>query len=182
MFKTVKKFDVAVEKVAQWLLVFCILGMLSMSVLNIVLRWFQSHILWFEPFVRYLVFFSAFLGGVVATGKRTHIGIDIVGKFFESKRNWQAHRWVGRIIDLISLVVLVFLTSACIDFVHEEAQYGRADVFIGIHAKYLAAIIPFGFGLIAVRFFNNIILSFSSEYQFKTEEEIEEIESKAGEA
>ncbi len=158
MFKAIKNFDIAVEKIAQWLLVICILGMLSMSVLNIVLRWFQSHILWFEPFVRYLVFFSAFLGGAIATGKRSHIGIDIVGKFFESKKNWKTHRWVGRIIDLISLTVLIVLTNACIDFVYEEAKYGRADVFIGVHAKYLAAIIPFGFGLIAVRFFNNIIL------------------------
>lgn len=181
MFEIVKKFDLAIEKVAQYLLVVCILGMLSMSVLNIVLRWFQSHILWFEPFVRYLVFFSAFLGGVIATGKRTHIGIDIVGKYFESQKNWKAHRWVGRIIDLISLVVLVVLFDACLDFVAEEAKYGRANVFIGVHAKYLAAIIPLGFGLIAVRFFNNIILSFSSKYQFKTDDELEEIAQKGEE-
>ncbi|MAF77192.1 MAG: hypothetical protein CME63_14275 [Halobacteriovoraceae bacterium] len=182
MFGFVKKFDLAIEKVAQYLLVVCILGMLGMSVLNIVLRWFQSHILWFEPFVRYLVFFSAFLGGVIATGKRTHIGIDIVGKYFEAKQNWKAHRWVGRIIDLISLLVLIVLTDACMDFVAEEAKYGRENVFIGIHAKYLAAIIPFGFGLIAVRFFNNIILSFSSQFQFKTDEELEQLNESMGEA
>lgn len=182
MFGYVKKFDLAIEKVAQYLLVVCILGMLGMSVLNIVLRWFQSHILWFEPFVRYLVFFSAFLGGVIATGKRTHIGIDIVGKYFEAKQNWKAHRWVGRIIDLISLLVLIVLTDACMDFVAEEAKYGRENVFIGIHAKYLAAIIPFGFGLIAVRFFNNIILSFSSQFQFKTDEELEQLNESIGEA
>lgn len=182
MFGYVKKFDLAIEKVAQYLLVVCILGMLGMSVLNIVLRWFQSHILWFEPFVRYLVFFSAFLGGVIATGKRTHIGIDIVGKYFEAKQNWKAHRWVGRIIDLISLLVLIVLTDACMDFVAEEAKYGRENVFIGIHAKYLAAIIPFGFGLIAVRFFNNIILSFSSQFQFKTDEELEQLNESMGEA
>lgn len=182
MFGFVKKFDLAIEKVAQYLLVVCILGMLGMSVLNIVLRWFQSHILWFEPFVRYLVFFSAFLGGVIATGKRTHIGIDIVGKYFEAKQNWKAHRWVGRIIDLISLLVLIVLTDACMDFVAEEAKYGRENVFIGIHAKYLAAIIPFGFGLIAVRFFNNIILSFSSQFQFKTDEELEQLNQRMGEA
>ncbi len=181
MFEIVKKFDLAIEKIAQYLLVICILGMLGMSVLNIVLRWFEAHILWLEPFVRYLVFFSAFLGGVIATGKRTHIGIDIVGKYFESKKNWQAHRWVGRVIDLISLAVLVVLFDACLDFVAEEAKYGRADVFIGVHAKYLAAIIPLGFGLIAVRFLNNIILSFSSKYQFRTEDELDEMKEKGEE-
>lgn len=182
MFEIVKKFDLAIEKIAQYLLVVCILGMLGMSVLNIVLRWFEAHILWFEPFVRYLVFFSAFLGGVIATGKRTHIGIDIVGKYFESKKNWKAHRWVGRIIDVVSLTVLVFLFNACLDFVAEEAKYGRSDVFIGIHAKYLAAIIPLGFGLIAIRFFNGIILSFSEKYQFKTDDELEELQHTIEEA
>jgi len=182
MFEIVKKFDLVIEKAAQYLLVSCILGMLGMSVLNIVLRWFQANILWFEPFVRYLVFFSAFLGGVIATGNRTHIGIDIVGKYFESRKNWKAHRWVGRIIDSISLSVLIFLFKACLDFVVEEAKYGRADVFIGIHAKYLAAIIPLGFGLIAIRFFNGIILSFSSKYQYKTDEELEEFKHTVEEA
>lgn len=142
-----------------------------MTVSNIVLRWFDAHILWFEPGVRYLVFMSAFLGGTIATGKRSHIGIDLIGKYFETKKMGKAHRWVGRIIDVISFVVLIYLTKACVDFVGEEAKYGRPDVFLGIHAKYLAAIIPFGFSLICYRFLNNFILSFSEKYQFKIEVE-----------
>lgn len=168
-FKVIYSLDKAVEKITTGILVFCVLGMLLMTVSNIVLRWFDSHVLWFEPAVRYLVFISAFLGGTIATGKRTHIGIDLIGKYFETKKMWKAHRWVGRIIDIISFVVLIYLTKACIDFVAEEAKYGRADVFIGIHAKYLASIIPIGFGLICYRFFNNFVLSFSDKYQFKIE-------------
>lgn len=174
IFKVFHTFDKTVEKIATGLLVFCVLGMLFMSVSNIVLRWFDSHVLWFEPAVRYLVFFSAFLGGAIATGKRSHIGIDIIGKYLEAKKLFDAHRWVARIIDLASLIVLFYLTKACVDFVGEEAKYGRKDVFIGIHAKYLAMIMPFGFGIIALRFFNNIILSFSETYRFKIEEEGEE--------
>lgn len=170
-FKVVHSFDRAIEKFSTVLLVFCVMGMLLMSVSNIVLRWFDSHVLWFEPAVRYLVFLSAFLGGAIATGKRTHIGIDIIGKYLESKELWDAQRWVGRIIDVASVIVLFYLTSACIDFVSEEAKYGRKDVFIGIHAKYLAMVIPFGFGIICVRFFNGIILSFSKTYRFKLESE-----------
>jgi len=170
-FKFFYTLDKLVEKIATGALVFCVMGMLIMSILNIVLRWFDSHVLWFEPCVRYMVFFSAFLGGTIATGKRTHIGIDLIGKYFETKKMWTAHRWVGRFVDLVSLVVLIFLTSACVDFVYEEAKYGRANVFAGIHAKYLAAIIPIGFAMIGYRFFNNIILSFSKEYRFKVEED-----------
>ncbi len=171
VFKIVHTIDDFTEKVVTVLLVTCVFGMLGMSISNIVLRWFDSHILWFEPAVRYLVFLSAFLGGALATGKRTHIGIDLIGKYLESTKNWKAHRWVCRLIDLVSLIVLVVLTDACIDFVAEEAKYGRANVFIGLHAKHLASIIPFGFGIIAFRFFNNIILSFSKDYGLKYEEE-----------
>ena len=170
-FKVIHSLDKAVEKVITWLLVATVLSMLFMSVSNIVLRWFDAHILWFEPAVRYLVFIAAFLGGAIATGKRTHIGIDLIGKYFESKQMWEAHRWVGRIIDIAAVIVLFYLTRACIDFVGEEAKYGRANVFIGIHAKYLAAIIPTGFALILYRFVNNLILSFSSEYRFKADGE-----------
>lgn len=170
-FKIIYTLDKYVEKLVTGLLVFTVMGMLFMSVSNIVLRWFDAHILWFEPAVRYLVFIAAFLGGAVATGKRTHIGIDLIGKYFESKKMWTAHRWVGRIIDIACIVVLFYLTRACIDFVGEEAKYGRANVFIGIHAKYLAAIIPCGFALIFYRFINNLILSFSKEYRFKVEGE-----------
>lgn len=172
-FKVIYTLDKYVEKFITGLLVFTVMAMLFMSVSNIVLRWFDAHVLWFEPAVRYLVFIAAFLGGAIATGKRTHIGIDLIGKYFESKQMWQAHRWVGRIIDIAAIVVLFYLTRACIDFVGEEAKYGRANVFIGIHAKYLAAIIPAGFAMIFYRFVNNFILSFSETYRFKVESELE---------
>ncbi len=172
-FKIIHTLDKFVEKAVTALLVATVMAMLFMSVSNIVLRWFDAHILWFEPAVRYLVFIAAFLGGTIATGKRSHIGIDLIGKYFESKEMWEAHRWVARVIDIAAIVVLYFLTKACIDFVGEEAKYGRANVFIGIHAKYLAAIIPTGFALIFYRFINSLILSFSKEYRFKVESETE---------
>jgi len=166
LFKIVHKIDSLAEKGITALLVLSVFAMLGMSVSNIVLRWFDSHVLWFEPAVRYLVFICAFLGGAIATGKRTHIGIDLIGKYFEAKEMWEAHRWIGRIIDFASIIVLLYLTSACVDFVAEEAKYGRDNVFIGLHAKHLAAIIPFGFGIICFRFITNIILSFSKEFRF----------------
>lgn len=181
MFKFFHKFDLIIGKIAQHLLVLSILSMLGISVLSIILRWFNTNILWFEPLIRYLVFLSAFLGGTIATGRRTHIGIDLVGKFFESRKKWEAQRWVGRMTDLVSFLVLLVLIKACLDFVGEEAKYGRTNVFLHIHAKYLAAIIPFGFGLIALRFFNNIILSFSKEYQLKPESEVKILSKRGGE-
>ena len=158
------KVDNLIDRFSTNTLVLSVLAMLGLSVLNIVLRWFNAHVMWIEPSVRYLVVISAFLGGVIATGRRTHIAIDIIGKYFESKKMEGAHLWIKRATDLISLVTLFFLTGACINFVYEEAAYGKI-VFLGIHAKFLAMILPVGFGLMALRFFLHLLLSFTKEAQ-----------------
>lgn len=162
--KLFKSLDKLIELITTKTLVVCVLSMLFLSVLNIVLRWFNAHVMWIEPFVRYVVVLSAFLGGAIATGKRTHIGIDIVGKYFETKKMMVAHAWVKRITDIVSVAALIFLTKGCIDFVAQEAEYGRI-VFLGIHAKYLAMILPFGFGLMGLRFLLGFILSFDSKLE-----------------
>ncbi|MCP4912205.1 MAG: TRAP transporter small permease [Oligoflexia bacterium] len=162
MLKPFKMLDDAIEKFSSVLLITCVVGMLFFSVANIVLRWFGIGFMWIEPLVRHLVFLSAFLGGVLATGRKTHIGIDIIGKYLESKQNWVAHQWVGRAIALISFVSLAWLAQSSIGFVKVEAQYGKA-AFLGIHSKYLVSLIPFGFSLITYRFFFLLLKSFFEE-------------------
>ena len=157
--KLFKNLDNFIDKVATYVLVVCVLSMLFFSVSNIVLRWFNSHVMWIEPMVRYLVVISAFLGGVVATGRRAHIGIDIIGKYFENKKMHNAHLWVKRLTAIVSLVALCFLTYACIGFVKQEAMYGKI-IFLKIHAKYLAMILPIGFGLMGIRFLLSFLMTF----------------------
>lgn len=128
----------------------------------IALRWMHISFLWFDPLIRHLVFLSAFMGGVVATGRKTHIGIDIIGRYFESQKKKEASRWVERITSVTSLLTLALLTKFSLDFVSLEAKYGK-DVFLGIHSKFLVAIIPLGMSLMAYRFFHLFISSFSRE-------------------
>lgn len=159
--KPFELLDKWVEKFSSGLLIVSVFGMLILSVLTIVLRWFNISFLWFEPFVRHLVFLSAFLGGVLATGRKTHIGIDILGKYLESKKSKVMHEWVGRVISLASFITLIWLVKeSAIGFVEMEAEYGKPH-FLGIHSKYLVSIIPFGCSLIAYRFFYLFISSFS---------------------
>jgi len=157
----IRKIDTLLEKLTTSVLVAAVLSMLFLSVFNIVLRWFNAHVMWIEPFVRYLVVLSAFLGGVIATGKKSHIGIDIVAKYFENKKMLKAHRVTRRLVDIICIVVLFFLVKSCLGFVESEAEYGRV-VFLGIHAKYLAMILPIGFLLMGIRFLLSFFLSFES--------------------
>ena len=173
MLTIFKAIDKGIEKISSYALVASVLTMLVLAVLIIVLRWFSITFHWIEPFIRHLVFLCAFLGGVLATGKRTHIGIDIVGKFLESKQNWTALLWVQRIVSIACAVICFYLIKAGLDFVAVEAKYGK-DVFLGIHSKVLVAIIPFGFSLIGYRFFYIFLSSFGKDFIINPEELNEE--------
>ncbi|MFZ9000469.1 MAG: TRAP transporter small permease [Bacteriovoracaceae bacterium] len=157
-----QKIDQGVEKIAEYGLYVCVVGMIIFSVLTIVFRWVNYNILWFEPLVRHLVFLAAFLGGVLATGRHTHIGIDILGKFFENKKMYDAQKWVERVISLACTLTLIWLIKASYNFMVIEFEYGKEE-FLGIHSGFLVGIIPFGFLMIAIRFGFIFIDSFLKE-------------------
>lgn len=158
-----KKFfyliDHCIEKLASWGLVIAVFGMITFSVLTIVFRWVNYNVMWFDPFVRHLVFFATFLGGVIATGRRTHIGIDILGKYFEGKGMVKSQIFVTRLIAFASTVTLIWLIKASVQFAKVEFEFGKAE-FLNIHSGFMVSIIPFGLGLIAYRFFYIFLSSF----------------------
>ena len=160
MIKLFKIIDQSIEKLTVVLLVAGVAMMLIFALMTIVLRWFESSFLWLDPLVRHLVFLCTFLGGVMATGRGSHIGIDIVSKTLEvqGKENWLIP--MKRIISLVSFLTLLWLIQASYLFMTIELEYGRAS-FLGLHSGVLVGIIPAGFALIAYRFFYLFIASFS---------------------
>lgn len=160
--KALRLIDQIVEKLATWSLVVGVFTMLLFSVLAIVLRWFDTTFHWIEPFVRHLVFLCTFLGGVLATGRGTHIGIDIIGKYLESMKKDNALVWIKGIVTLTSFCTLVWMIQASYGFLLVELKYGK-PVFWGIESGFLVGIIPFGFALIAYRFFYQFLNLFAGE-------------------
>ncbi len=158
MVSIVKKLDCLTEYLTKKVLIVCVLSMLFLSVLNIFLRWFNMTLFWVEPLVRHLVFLSAFLGGALATGKRSHIGIDILHRWLENKKDSKFAKLILVLTTSVSIFTLLWLVYAGIEFMKVELQYGR-DVFWGIHSGVLVGIIPFGFGLICFRFIVILICS-----------------------
>ncbi len=157
--KVIRNIDSWLENVAIFLLVISVLAMLFFSSGSIVLRWFHYNLSWIDPFIRHLVFFSAFLGGVVATGRGTHIGIDLIGKFIESK-GWDVLRdFIRRLIMMASFFVLLWLIKAGIDFTRVEMEFSKKE-FWGIDSHFLVMLIPIGLSMIALRFLLIFILSF----------------------
>lgn len=165
--KLVRFLDTILEKGATFLLVISVLAMLFFSSGSIVLRWFQYNLTWIDPFIRHLVFFSAFLGGIIATGKGTHIGIDLVGKFIESRGWHNLRNFVSRFVMITSFLVLLWMIKAGVDFTKVEMEFSKKE-FWGIDSGYLVMLIPIGLTLLAVRFIFVFWLSFDEKAKGET--------------
>lgn len=144
-----KKIDFYIEEFsskALWLLTFLVL---FVSLLSIILRWIGVGFSWINPMLRHCVFMMIFLGGVLATGKNTHITINLLEKFSISDRVKNILKFFSH---FVSFLVLVILSYTALGLIKVEMQYGK-DVFWGIHSSFLVSIIPAGFLLMSYRFF-----------------------------
>ena len=162
IYKVLKGVDTLLEKLSLYALIVSILGMLLLTLLTIILRWFSLTYLWMDPLIRHLVFLSTFLGGVVATGSKQHIAIDIFYKMAEQKGKERLILFFQFLTSLVSCLTIIWLITAAVQFVGDAFKYEKV-VFLGIHRGFLVSIIPFGFGLIAYRFF---ILGFEALMKF----------------
>lgn len=157
MRKFVRFIDWVLEGFSRWSLIIILFGILLFAVSSIVLRWLGMSPSWIEPMVRHMVFLSAFLGGSLATSKRVHIKVDILTHLVDRSSS-KSLKWVHQnLISLFCFVTTLVLTCSAHDFFKVEQQYG-SDSFLGIHSSFLVAIIPFGMGLISLRFFNQLFL------------------------
>ena len=144
--------DLFIEKITSWLLILFVVMILLLSTSAIFLRWVHFSQMWIDPLVRHLVFFSSFLGGILATGKGTHIGIDLIGKMLESRNSVKLAKFIELLIAIVSVGTLIWLSVASVDFAKMELQYGK-EVFWGIKSGILVSVIPIGFACLAYRSF-----------------------------
>lgn len=156
--KIFRGLDLAIEKFSHWGLVISVALMLILTVLSIVLRWFNTTFMWIDPLVRHLVFLAAFLGGALATGRDEHIGIDVIPKILENKKMFALQRNFNRAIYLFSTFACIWLLISGYDFFKVEIQYGK-HTFLGLHSAVLVGIIPVGFSMMAYRFFYKFLAS-----------------------
>ena len=157
MERIIQTFDDVLEKFSRWGIVFSLFFILGFAVLSILLRWFGLSPSWLEPMIRHVVFLSAFFGGSLATSKGVHIKVDLLTHLVE-KSNSKVIKWMHRnLVAFFCLTTTVVLLKASYDFFLVEREFGSV-AFLHIHSSYLVGIIPFGMGLIALRFFNKLLL------------------------
>ena len=84
----------------------CMTLMFIATFANVVARYFfNSPIQWAEEFSRYAFIWVVFLGAVVCTKRKRHIGIDSVVKVLPS----QIQPWVNLAADLLTLALMVII-------------------------------------------------------------------------
>lgn len=118
--------------------------------INVVLRYiFQSSTTWAEELIRYLMVWTAFIGGSICVRKGIHVGIDFFLQFMGDKGKLQ----LARVINFICGIFSLLMTYYGWELVKFNMQSGQVTPALGIpmFIPYLAA--PLGFLLMGIRFF-----------------------------
>lgn len=169
LHKFSQRLERTMDSVVGALLALSLLLMLGLTLFNIIARQFQVSYLWIEPFVRHLVFLSAFLGATLATGKSHHIKLDIVSKLLETFKLKRMKYVLDLLVILVSCVACYYLFRSGFDFMQVEKEFGK-EIFLGIHSSILVGIIPLGFALVGARF---ILVFFSKLFELNSTEQKE---------
>ncbi len=108
---------------------------------------FSYGLLWGEPLLRLLLLWLSLLGAMAATRDGRHIRIDIMSRFLPPAMK----HWARRLTDAFSALICGLLTWHSGRFVYDEWQ-GGLEFFSGVPAWTTELIIPFGFGVMTLRF------------------------------
>jgi len=144
----IRRLDAGLARLEQGLLALSLVAMVSLSVIQILLRnlagtsWF-----WIDPFNRLLVLWLALLGALVATRSREHIAIDALKHYLSGWPAWLTERLATGFAGFICAL----MTWHAGRFVYDEYLY-NTPAFADLPAWPFQLIMPVGFGLMAVRF------------------------------
>ncbi len=137
-----------VHRIEDTVLVLLLLSMIVLAGADILARTlFGGGVLWIPPFLRVLVLWVGLLGGLLATRSREHIAIDLVERL--------ANPQVSRYLSIGTSAFSAFICGIIAWYSQEFVQLAREfnDIaFADVPAWPLQLVIPFTFGLIALRF------------------------------
>ena len=134
-------------RVEDFILILLLLTMISMAVLQIVLRnTMGSGIVWGDTLVRILVLWTGLVGAMAATRQNNHININIVTRYLSR-----------RTALLVNTVTLFFTACICfltawfsLSFVRMEFEFSTPAV-ASVPGWVCQSVIPVAFLVIALR-------------------------------
>jgi TRAP-type C4-dicarboxylate transport system permease small subunit len=150
----------SLKRIGEWwakieivLLASILLMMIVLSVLQIVLRnVFDTSLFWIDPLNRLSVLWLAILGAMVATRERQHIAVDVL-----------KHYLTGRSLVVVGKVTEAFAALVCAIMAYHSARFvyfeylDQMTTFSELPAWPFELIMPIGFGIMAARFFSQVV-------------------------
>jgi len=137
----------AITFIENCLLALSLFIMIALASAQIIMRNFwDSGLSWGDSSLSILVLWVGMLGAMVATREQNHISIDILSRFLPPHL-----KGINQIVlDLFTATICALLCYHSYRFVLMEFEEGII-AFDSVPAWLCEAIIPFGFGLIALR-------------------------------
>lgn len=136
------------------LLILILAGMILLAGSQILLRnYWDAGLAWGDPLLRVAVLWVGLLGAMAATRDNNHIKIDILYRFLPGKA-----KHISRVVtDLFTASVCAIIAYYATQLVIMEKQDG-VMAFSNVPSWVCELIIPFGFGIMALRFYLNFLM------------------------
>jgi len=138
----------ALHRVEDAILAGLLLAMIVLAPTQIFLRnFFDSAIAWGDPALRALVLWVGLLGALAASRGNRHITIDVLSHVLPKR----GQAGVRALTSLFTLGVCGLIAFHGWRFVRDEHEFGSV-AFAGLPAWAIESVIPFAFGMMALRF------------------------------
>lgn len=148
-----KSVNELLKKIEQYFIGTLLLLVAVILFISVVLRLFDTSIMWAEEFARYAIVWITFVGASVCIYKGAHIGIDIFLQMLNNKG--KKALLVFTIIFSIVFALLFTYSSFKITMnVHETKQYSST---MGIPMSVAYAAMPVGGILMVLRFIEELV-------------------------
>lgn len=135
------------DRIETGLIAVLVLAMVVLAGAQIVLRnFFETGLEWADPLLRAMVLWAAMLGALAAARDDKHIGLDVLAHFVHGKA-----RRAMRVITLL-FAAAISATMAWYGYGLVQLDFGGTNTIAGVPTWLVEAIIPLGFGLLALRF------------------------------
>lgn len=141
------------HRIEDGLLVLILLSMIFLAFGQIVLRnVFDTGFIWIDPLLRVMVLWIGLVGALVATRENKQISVDVLTRLLSPRQ-----KAISQIITrLFAAGVSGLIAWHSFWFVIDE--WGMGDkAFANIPAWLLEAVIPLGFGVIALRYLCEVV-------------------------
>ena len=141
------------EQFEKWFLIVSLIVMVLVTLIQIVLRWFNAATVWAEEFSRYVMLYQVWVGASYAVHEDAHIRITaLIGKLSGGRR-----RGMDLVVLTLWLLFALWLTVEGCVLVGKIAAMGQVSSAMRIPMTIPYASVPIGGALMTIRLVQKIV-------------------------